>query len=64
MRNYAAAALFLVAATLLAGPCTAQVTAAQATAFFADLDAQLLPGREPDINAMYLPGVANPRPLS
>src|SRR3954447_15593862 len=42
----------------------AAVTVAEATAFFKDLDDQLLPGhaKGPDINALYNPGVANPTP--
>jgi hypothetical protein len=54
------AALFLIAIALQAGPSVAQVTEAQATAFFESFDTQALSGRGPDINAVYLPGVAAP----
>ncbi|MGA7198395.1 PEP-CTERM sorting domain-containing protein, partial [Roseiarcus sp.] len=54
------AALFIVAIALTAGPSSAQVTLAQATAFFKDFDEQALSGKGPDINAVYLPGVAAP----
>lgn len=36
------------------------VTDAQATDFFKDLDDQMLPGKGPDINSIYLPGVNAP----
>ena len=54
------AALFIVAIALTAGPSSAQVTLAQATAFFKDFDEQAFSGKGPDINAVYLPGVAAP----
>ena len=51
-------ALVLITTVLTAAPSSAQVTVAQTTAFFKDFDDQAMTGKGPDVNALYLPGVA------
>jgi hypothetical protein len=61
-KRFLLSALALIVTVLMAVPASAQVTPAQATAFFKDFDEQAMSGKGPDINAIYLPGVANPTP--
>jgi hypothetical protein len=61
-KRFLRSALFLIATLLMAVPASAQVTSAQATAFFKDFDDQAMSGKGPDVNAIYLPGVATPTP--
>ena len=59
-RRFMLALLFVFGTVLNAAPGAAQVTVAQATAFFKDFDEQALSGKGNDINAVYLPGVGAP----
>jgi hypothetical protein len=61
-KRFLLSALFLIATVMMAVPASAQVTPPQATAFFKDFDDQAMSGKGPDVNAIYLPGVATPTP--